>query len=136
MGFIFLDTLLTILLRRGIICEMKKLLISLFLLIMPCTLDAYVNRSGAVVRMMNKDAGKVQEYTIPVGHGIQVEKLFIAVRSCMQSDPFQAENYFAFVEISENGKGKIFGGWMNRNEPGQNPLQHPDYDVWLVRCDD
>lgn len=119
---------------RDIISGMKKLLLSLCLLCVPCTLGAYVERSNAIVRVMNKDAGKVQEYTIPVGHGIQIEKLFIAVRSCMQSDPFQAENYFAFVEISENSKGKIFGGWMNRNEPGQNPLQHSDYDVWLVRC--
>lgn len=125
---------MTISVRRDIILGMRKLLISLFLLCVPCTLNAYINRETAVVRMMNKDAGKVQEYTIPVGHGIQLEKLFIAVRSCMQSDPFQAENYFAFVEISENSKGKIFGGWMNRNEPGQNPLQHSDYDVWLVRC--
>ena len=40
---------------------------------------------------------------------------------------------FAFIEIFDD-KDQVFGGWMTRNEPGQNPLQHSDYDVWLVKC--
>ena len=114
---------------------MKKIsFASLLMLFVPAMAGAYVNRDVTVVRVLNKDAGKVQELTIPVGEGVQFEKLNISVRACKQTDPFQAENYFAFVEIAENGQGQIYGNWMNRNEPGQNPLQHADYDVWLVRC--
>lgn len=102
---------------------------------LPVTADAYVNRNTAVLRIMNKDAGKVQEVNIPVGQEQQFEKMFINVRSCKQTDPFLAEDFFAFIEISERDKGQFFGGWMSRNEPGQNPLQHPDYDVWLVKCE-
>ncbi|MBR5153175.1 MAG: DUF2155 domain-containing protein [Alphaproteobacteria bacterium] len=102
---------------------------------LPSVASAYVQRDSAVLRVMNKDAGKVQEVVVAVGSEIQFEKLFINVRDCKQTDPFDAENYFAFVEIFENNKGQIFGGWLNRNEPGQNPLQHPDYDVWLVKCE-
>lgn len=98
-------------------------------------LNAYVNRDNAVMRIMNKDAGKVQEIVVPVGQEMQFEKLYINVRSCKQSDPFDAENFWTFVEINETDKGLIFSNWMNRNEPGQNPLQHADYDVWLVRCE-
>ncbi len=114
---------------------MKKILAILFLTILPCAVNAYVERNNAVVRIMNKDAGKVQEQVIPLNQDVQYEKLQIRVRSCKQSDPFQAENYFAFVEVFESDKGQIFGGWMNRNEPGQNPLQHADYDLWLVKCE-
>ncbi len=102
---------------------------------MPCLANAYINRDAAVLRVMNKDAGKVQEIVIPVGQEIQFEKLFINMRTCKQSDPFDAENFWAFVEIAESDKGLLFSNWMNRNEPGENPLQHPDYDVWLVRCE-
>lgn len=112
---------------------MKKLFL-IFLLLSPTFACAYVNRDVTVVRVLNKDAGKVQELTIPVGGEVQFEKLNISVRACKQTDPFQAEDFFAFVEITENGQGQIYGNWMNRNEPGQNPLQHADYDVWLVRC--
>lgn len=114
---------------------MKKLFYISMFCALPVTADAYVNRNTAVLRIMNKDAGKVQEVNIPVGQEQQFEKMFINVRSCKQTDPFLAEDFFAFMEISERDKGQFFGGWMSRNEPGQNPLQHPDYDVWLVKCE-
>lgn len=104
------------------------------MLIMPQNLLAYLNRDSAIVRVINKDAGKVQEITVPVGQETRFEKLFINIRTCKQTDPFQPEDFFAFVEISEAEKGLIFSNWMSRNEPGQNPLQHPDYDLWLVQC--
>ena len=120
----------------GIIGDMKNIFKFLsFLCLVPNVAMAYVNRENAIVRIMNKDAGKVQEISIPVGDEVQFEKMFINVRTCKQTDPFQAEDFFAFLEISERDKGQVFGGWMSRNEPGQNPVQHPDYDVWLVRCE-
>ncbi len=95
--------------------------------------NAYVERDTAVVRIMNKAAGKAQTVTLPVGQRRVFEKLDMTVRTCKQTDPFQAEDFFMFIEISD-GK-PVFGGWMSKNAPGDNPLQHPDYDVWLVRCE-
>ena len=118
----------------GIINGMKKIF-ALLLCVLPVVADAYIERNIAVLRIMDKDAGKVQQINIPVGNELQFEKIFINVRNCKQSDPFQAEDYFAFLEISDQDKGKFYSNWMTRNEPGQNPLQHPDYDVWLVRCE-
>lgn len=103
--------------------------------IMPMASHAYINRDTATVRIMNKAAGKVQQVNLAVGRAATFEKLNITVRSCKQTDPFQAEDYFAFLEISKSGEGQIFGGWMSRNEPGDNPLQNADYDVWLVKCE-
>ena len=115
---------------------MKKIfLVFLYVLMVPVMAGAWVAREKAVVRVLDKDAGKVRELAIRVGDEVQFEKLFINVRSCKQTDPFQAEDFFAFVEIAENGQGQIYGNWMGRNEPGKNPLQHADYDVWLVKCE-
>ncbi|MDW2995681.1 MAG: DUF2155 domain-containing protein [Alphaproteobacteria bacterium] len=113
---------------------MKKIILSLIISVLPCVANAYIDKTNAVVRILNKDAGKVTEHTIAVGQGIKFEKLNIDVRTCKQSDPFDAEDYFAFVEIFD-GKNQVFGGWMTKNDPGKNPLQHPDYDVWLVKCE-
>ena len=96
---------------------------------------AYIEHQTATLRVLNKAAGKVQVVRVPVGYSVEYEKLNIAARKCLQSDPFDAENYFAFIEISESNQKQIFGGWMNRNEPGKNPLQSPDYDVWLINCE-
>ena len=119
---------------------MKKVIkiLTVFALCMPVLLPAahaYIDHSTAVVRILNKAAGKTQTVRIPVGHSVDFEKLNVGVRACKQADPFDAENYFAFVEIVDSNDTQIFGGWMNRNEPGQNPLQSPDYDVWLVSCE-
>ncbi len=115
--------------------------ISRFFLILLCGAvlatgaNAYTNRNTAVVQVMNKAAGKAQTLNIPVGQSAQFERLNITVRACKQSDPFKAENFYAFIEITANNDTKIFSNWMNRNNPGKNPVQNPDYDAWLVRCE-
>ena len=112
---------------------MKKIIFATLLSVLPIMANAYVEKTNAIIRILNKDAGKVVEQTLPVGQSINIEKLNITVRNCKQSDPFDAEDHFAFIEIFDD-KNQVFGGWMTKNNPGQNPLQHPDYDVWLVNC--
>lgn len=107
----------------------------LLLVCIPNIANAYINRPNAVVRIMNKAAGKTQTVRVPVGKNFEYEKLNVNVRACKQTDPFEVENHFMFIEISKNGDGQIFGGWMNRNAPGDNPLQNADYDLWLVGCE-
>ncbi len=115
---------------------MKKFITSLVLMFaFVGTAGAYIDHQTAVLRIMNKAAGKAQTITVPVDSKHRFEKLNIIVRACKQTDPFQAEDFFAFVEISQSTDGLIFSNWMSRNEPGYNPLQNPDYDVWLVGCE-
>ncbi len=105
----------------------------MFVLVAPAV--AYIERENATLRIMDKVAGKVQSVVVPLGTPTVFGKLNIVVRSCKQTDPFDALDYFAFLEISTTDDGQIFGNWMSRNEPGDNPLQHPDYDVWLEKCE-
>ena len=55
--------------------RMKKIFAILFCWL-PLVANAYVDRPNAVVRVMNKDAGKVQEFVVPVGQELQFEKIF------------------------------------------------------------
>ena len=113
----------------------KKIISFLVAILMVTPVCAYVDRETAVVRIMSKAAGRAQTVNLTVGQTTEFEKLSLTLRACKQSDPFDAENNFMFIEISKASDGQIFGGWMNRNEPGENPLQDADYDVWLVRCE-
>jgi len=96
---------------------------------------AYIEKNTAILRVMDKPAGKTHVLPVNVGTTINHDSLTITVRNCKQSDPFDAENYFVFLEIKTKSDGRIFSGWMNRNEPGQNPLQDDTYDVWLEKCE-
>ena len=118
----------------------KKLLFSsLFFIfatfLVPQNAFSYIEKDLAVVRVMDKAAGKTQLLTIPLNQNIQFDGLVLNVRNCKQSDPFDAENFFVFLEIYTKTDGRIFSGWMNRNEPGQNPLQNDMYDVWVEKCE-
>ncbi|MCL2749365.1 MAG: DUF2155 domain-containing protein [Alphaproteobacteria bacterium] len=83
---------------------------------------------------MNKAAGKAVTVSLPVGKSAGFEKLEILARTCKQTAPYQPENFYMFAEIKKNDT-KIFSGWMDKNEPGDNPLQDADYDLWLVKCE-
>ena len=96
---------------------------------------AYIEQDTAVIRVMNKAAGKTQIVPIQIGKTIQHDGLTITAHNCKKSDPFDAENFFVFLEIYTKTDGRIFSGWMNRNEPGFNPLQDDTYDVWLEKCE-
>ncbi len=116
--------------------KISKILIMFVACLAPCVAGAYTNRNTATIQVMDKAAGKTQTLNIPVGQGVMFEKLTITVRSCKQSDPFKAENFYAFVEISKASDGtKIYSNWMDRNNPGRVPVQNPDYDAWLVKCE-
>ena len=105
-------------------------------LVITCnTANAYVDKANAVVAILDKTSGKTYNITLPVGSAVKYEKLNMIARTCKQTDPFMAENAYMFIEISTNADGQIFGGWMNKNAPGENPLQNVDFDVWLVRCE-
>ena len=96
---------------------------------------AFTERKTATLRVMNKAAGKTQTVTAPVDTPIEFEKISILVRSCRQSDPFDAENFYAFTEIRKADGNLIYSNWMDRNNPGKTPVQNADYDVWVVKCE-
>ena len=120
----------------GTMSFMKKIIaVCMMLCALPDLAMAYIDRDVAHIRVMNKAAGKTYPLEIAVGNSAQFEKLNITVHSCKQTDPFDAEDYFAFLEISTAANGTVFSNWMSRNEPGVRPLQNADYDVWLVKCE-
>ena len=117
----------------------KFLIFALFSMCLSCFVAhdgfAYIEKDTAILRVMDKPAGKTQIISVPVGKAITHEGLTLEVKNCKQSDPFQAENFFVFLEIYTKTDERIFSGWMNRNEPGQNPLQNETYDVWVEKCE-
>ncbi|MCL2017396.1 MAG: DUF2155 domain-containing protein [Alphaproteobacteria bacterium] len=115
----------------------------------PCALSAneFIDKNTAVIRIMNKAAGRARSITIPVGRKTEFEKLEILIRSCKSTAPFAAQDNFMFIEIAKKSVAgrdsgnnaanatQIFSGWMIASAPGDNPLQDAEYDLWLVECE-
>ena len=96
--------------------------------------EEFIRKDNAIVQILTKQSGRTQTITIPTGQPLEFERLTVNVRECLVTDEFLPENFYMFVDITKRGQ-QIFYGWMSRNEPGQNPLQDPDHDLWLVRCE-
>ncbi|MCQ2562369.1 MAG: DUF2155 domain-containing protein [Alphaproteobacteria bacterium] len=112
----------------------KLLLITLFPLFCSCNSYAFIEKNTADLVVLDKVSGKTQNIQVDIDKPVQYDKLTIVVKNCKQSDPFEAENFYVFLEIYSQKTDRIFSGWMNRNEPSENPLQNVDYDVWVKQC--
>ncbi len=122
-------------LKRGIKPVLCALLSVNFALFFSINANAFIEKNNATVRIMNKAAGQVQTITLPVGVATDFEKLNITIQTCKQTDAFEPLDFWMFAQVAKNSDGEIFSGWMNRNDPGDNPLQDADYDLWLIKCE-
>ena len=64
----------------------------------------------------------------------------IVVRACKTTPPEETPENYAFVDVADSSFGKmqfnIFKGWMMSSSPALNAVEHPIYDVWLLKCID
>ena len=94
----------------------------------------FTDKATAVVRILNKAAGRAESITIPVGGSGEYEKLTINVKTCKVTPQFAALDNWMFAQIEKSG-ARVFSGWMSMAEPGENPFRDADYDVWLIKCE-
>ncbi|SLN43367.1 hypothetical protein ROJ8625_02147 [Roseivivax jejudonensis] len=90
---------------------------------------------GAELRALDKLTGQVQDVQLAAGRSEPVGRIEITLDECRypQGDP--AGDAFAFLTVREVGvPDPVFRGWMIATAPALNPMDHPRYDVWVLRC--
>jgi hypothetical protein len=91
--------------------------------------------TGAVLRVLDKLNAKVHDVTLANG-ARDVEGLVeIHLKECRFPKGNPSGDAFAFLSVREAGVAQpIFRGWMVASSPALNPMNHPRYDVWVLRC--
>jgi hypothetical protein len=92
---------------------------------------------------LNKVGGRVNTFSGKVGAPMQYGTLEIVARTCVTRPPEETPENAAFLEIFQLGEGekaaqekkKVFSGWMFGSSPALSALDHPVYDVWVLRCE-
>lgn len=101
-------------------------------------LSANVEFNTAHMQAMDKITGKVSEIDVPVNGEVKFGSFSIVVRSCSATPPEETPENFAFVDVvdvyDEKNPVNIFRGWMMSSSPALNAIEHPIYDVWLLKC--
>lgn len=94
-----------------------------------------VDASGALLRGLDKVSGEVTDIDLAVGETVRLGRLAVTLGSCRYPPEDPAGDAFAFLTIEVEGLSEpAFRGWMVASSPALSALDHPRYDVWVMRC--
>lgn len=91
---------------------------------------------GALLRGLDKVSGEVADLEMEVGQQALLGSLLVELRECRYPEGNPAGDAYALIDIRESAAPDqpVFSGWMIASSPALNPLDHPRYDVWVLRC--
>ena len=99
-----------------------------------------VDRQIAVLQGLDKVTAQVSRMQVTVGEASSFGTLDITVRACRSTRPEETPENAAFLEISDTPPGEprhqVFSGWMYASSPAVSALDHPVFDIWVLRCVD
>jgi hypothetical protein len=99
----------------------------------------------AVIGLLNKRNGQTRDFELKPGESVRFGKVVIRVRACEKTAPWETyPDQGAFVQLivrqrppGTNGAerwAQIFSGWLFKENPAANIVEHPIYDVWIKEC--
>jgi hypothetical protein len=93
----------------------------------------------AVIGLLNKRNGDTREVTLKPGQATRIGDVVLRLRACERTAPWEQEQLTgAFVQVVVRGIDKhwrrAFSGWLYKERPALNAVQHPIYDVWTKSC--
>jgi hypothetical protein len=91
--------------------------------------------AGAVLRGLDKVNGQVVDMELAVGEAARMGRLTVTLEECRYPVDNPAGDAFALVRVDAEGlEAPAFEGWMIASSPALSALEHPRYDVWVIRC--
>jgi hypothetical protein len=93
----------------------------------------------AVLGLLNKRNGETREVRLKPGQATRMGDVVLRLRACEQTAPWEQEQLTgAFVQVLVRGVDthwrRTFSGWLYKERPALNAVQHPVYDVWTKSC--
>ncbi len=97
--------------------------------------DIWTPAASAELRVMNKVDSHPQTLLLKVGESANFGSLTITLKSCLARPIDQIQDWAAYLDIVDSHQDEPgFHGWTLANEPWIGMLEHPVYDVRLMRC--
>ena len=93
----------------------------------------------AVLGLLNKRNGIVRDLTLKPGQAIRVKDVVVRLRACETTAPWESQKLTgAFVQVDvqrpDENWNRVFSGWLYKESPSLNVVEHPVYDVWPKSC--
>ena len=96
----------------------------------------------ATIGLLNKRNNVSRDLEMKPGQQQRVGDVIIRLSACERTAPWEMpKETGAFVQVLVRQRGtedqfaKIFSGWLFKNSPSLNVVEHPIYDVWVKDCE-
>jgi hypothetical protein len=94
----------------------------------------------ATIGLLNKRNNVSEDILLKPGEARSIGPVIIRLSACERTAPWelpQETGAFVQVDIRERGAEqhrRVFSGWLFRESPSLNVIEHPVYDVWVKNC--
>lgn len=98
----------------------------------------------ATLGLLNKRNNITQDVKLRPGESRRVGDVIVRLATCERTAPWEPRaETGAFVQVLVQERAQageepqwrgIFSGWLFRNSPSLNVVEHPIYDVWIKDC--
>lgn len=93
----------------------------------------------AVLGFLNKRNGIARDITLKPGQALRIKDAIVRLRACETTPPWEFDKLtgaFVELEVEQPGGGwkRVFSGWLYKESPSLNVVEHPVYDVWPKSC--
>ena len=90
--------------------------------------------TGAVLRTLDKLSGNVIDVEMVSGQTMGYGPLEVTLMECRYPAANPSGDAFAHLVIETSTGASVFDGWMVASAPALSALDHPRYDIWVLRC--
>lgn len=91
--------------------------------------------TGAVLRGLDKLNGNVVDITLGAREVTRFGALEIRLTECRYPSGNPSGDAYAGLEIIDPQRRQLlFQGWMVASSPALSAMDHPRYDIWVLRC--
>lgn len=98
----------------------------------------------ATIGLLNKRNNQTQDLVMKTGESRRVGNVVVRLATCERTLPWEMPpetGAFVQVYVQERTSNKaelawrtVFSGWLFKNSPSLNVVEHPVYDVWVKDC--
>ena len=93
----------------------------------------------ATIGLLNKRNGLSRDIIMKPGEARRIGDVVVRLKACETTAPYEQDPLTgAFVQVIVHGADdkwrKVFSGWLFKESPSLNAVEHPIYDVWTKAC--
>ncbi|NPD15805.1 DUF2155 domain-containing protein [Xinfangfangia sp. D13-10-4-6] len=101
----------------------------------PAAAQSFAEAEGGVIRWLDTLTGRTGDLDLSRGQAATNGRLTIQLNQCrypVENPAAEAEAHLTIMDSSR--QDPVFSGWMLASAPALSAMEHPRYDVWVLRC--